>query len=162
MRVVISREAHARDLPLPSYATAGASGADLSAAIPADLTLRPGERASVPTGIRLAIPVGYEGQVRPRSGLAARLGLGMVNAPGTIDSDYTGEIAVIVINLGQAPFTIHRGDRIAQIVFAPVARAEWEDASEGPLPQTARGTGGFGHTGVRPPGDSDLDTAPHN
>ncbi|MBV9848509.1 MAG: dUTP diphosphatase [Armatimonadetes bacterium] len=155
MRVAVSREPHARDLPLPSYATPGASGMDLYAAVPVSLTLDPGRRALIPTGIRIAVPDGCEAQVRPRSGLAARLGLGLVNAPGTIDSDYTGEITVIVINWGDSPITLRRGDRIAQLVFAPVVRAEWEDLGDGPLPGTARGAGGFGHTGghsgLRPP-----------
>ena len=152
MRVAIFREPRARDLPLPRYATAGASGADLHAAVSEDLTLRPGERASVPTGIRIAVPSGFEAQVRPRSGLAARHGLGMPNAPGTIDADFTGEICVLLINWGDAPLTIRRGDRIAQIIFAPVVRAEWEDVGDDLLPETARGAGGFGHTGVGLPG----------
>jgi dUTP pyrophosphatase len=148
MQVAIFQEIDARDLPLPSYATAGASGLDLYAALCDDLTLMPGAREMVPTGIRIAVPEGYEAQVRPRSGLAARYGLGMVNAPGTIDSDYTGEIAVLLINWGNAPVTLRRGDRIAQLVFAPVTRIIWEPLGEKPLPETVRGSGGFGHTGL--------------
>ncbi len=162
MRVAIFREAHARDLPLPDYATVGASGMDLHAAVSSDLILRPGERARVPTGICVAIPDGFEAQIRPRSGLAAGLGLGMVNAPGTIDSDYTGEIAAILINWGDAPITIRRGDRIAQIVFAPVARVLWEDTGDTPLTDTPRGNGGFGHTGLRPAKETEIDNAPDN
>jgi dUTP pyrophosphatase len=121
VRVAILQEPDATDLPLPSYQTAGSAGVDLYAAVKEALTLQPGERARVPTGIRIALPAGYEAQVRPRSGLAWRYGIGMVNAPGTIDSDYRGEVQVILINLGQEPFTIRRGDRIAQLVVAPVA-----------------------------------------
>jgi dUTP pyrophosphatase len=150
MRIAIFQEPHARDLPLPAYATAGSAGLDLYAALADELTLPPGARAVVPTGIRIAIPAGYEGQVRPRSGLAARHGLGMVNAPGTIDGDYTGEVAVILINWGDAPVTLRRGDRVAQIVFSPVARVIWEPAGEDGLPETGRGSRGLGHTGLRP------------
>lgn len=145
LRVQITQEPDATDLPLPSYQTDGSAGVDLYAAVQEPLTLQPGERALVPTGIRIALPPGYEAQVRPRSGLAIRHGIGMVNAPGTIDSDYRGEICVILINLGQEPFTIRRGERIAQMVIAPVARVEWELVPE--LPPTPRGDGGFGHTG---------------
>lgn len=145
LRVLITQEPDATDLPLPSYQTEGSAGVDLYAAVREPLTLQPGERALVPTGIRIALPPGYEAQVRPRSGLAIRHGIGMVNAPGTIDSDYRGEIQVILINLGQEPFTIRRGERIAQLVIAPVMRVEWERVPE--LPPTPRGDGGFGHTG---------------
>lgn len=107
--------------------------------------LQPGERRLIPTGIHIALPPGYEAQVRPRSGLALHHGIGMVNSPGTIDSDYRGEIGVILINWGSEPFTIHRGDRIAQLIVAPVAQIEWEECDQ--LPDTERGTGGFGHTG---------------
>ncbi|MCL5677041.1 MAG: dUTP diphosphatase, partial [Firmicutes bacterium] len=113
------------------------------------LTLAPGERALVPTGIRIAIPTGYEAQVRPRSGLALRWGVTLLNSPGTIDADYRGEVQVILVNLGKEPFTLHRGDRVAQLVFAPVARAELAEVTE--LDETERGEGGFGHTGVGPP-----------
>jgi dUTP pyrophosphatase len=145
--VAVERLDHARDLPLPSYATEGAAGMDLRAAVEEPVTLAPGERRLIPTGVRMAIPAGFEGQVRARSGLALRSGLGMANAPGTIDSDYRGEIGVILINWSDAPQTVARGDRIAQIVFAPVARAELREAAVGE--DTARGAGGFGHTGVR-------------
>ena len=120
---------------------------DLRALLPEPLTLEPGQRALVPTGLRLAIPPGYEGQVRPRSGLAAKYGISMVNAPGTIDSDYRGEVKVLLINLGQEPVTLHNGDRIAQLVIAPIARAQVVKVSE--LPDTDRGEGGFGSTGTR-------------
>lgn len=136
---------HGEGLPLPAYATEGSAGCDLRAAIEADLTLTPGGRALVPTGVALAIPPGYEGQVRMRSGLAHDHGLALLNAPGTVDSDYRGELRVIVANLGSEPVTIRRGDRIAQIVFAPVARAGFERVAE--LPKSGRDTGGFGSTG---------------
>jgi dUTP pyrophosphatase len=128
----------------PAYATAGSAGVDLCAACE-ELILEPGQRARVSTGLRLAIPEGYEGQVRPRSGLADRHGIGMVNAPGTIDSDYRGTIEVILINWGHEPFVIRRGDRIAQLVFSPIAKAQFEVVGE--LDPTRRGEGGFGHTG---------------
>lgn len=147
MRVRIQRLAAARDLPLPSPASPGSSGFDLRAALPETAVLGPGERLLVPTGLVLEIPAGWEGQVRPRSGLALRHGIGVVNAPGTIDSDYRGELAVILINLGTAPFPIQRGDRIAQLVIAPVARIEWEEAES--LGESERGAGGFGSSGVR-------------
>ncbi len=136
---------HARGLPLPRHATAGAAGADLVAALEEPLVLEPGERAAVPTGLVLEIPEGFEGQVRPRSGLALRHGLTVANAPGTIDADYRGELKVLLVNLGSAPVTLTRGDRIAQLVIAPVARAEFREVEE--LGGTARGTGGFGSTG---------------
>lgn len=148
LSIAIRRTPEAQDLPLPAYATAGAAGMDLHAALDAPLVLRPGERALVPTGIAIALPVGCEAQVRPRSGLALRLGLGMVNAPGTIDSDYRGEIGAILINWGEEPITLKRGDRIAQLVVAPVARVQWVDSGAEPLAPTARSAGGFGHTGV--------------
>ena len=130
---------------LPRYMTAGAAGMDLCAAIEETVTLTPGERRLVPTGLALAIPPGYEGQVRPRSGLALRQGLTMLNSPGTIDSDYRGEIGVIVINHGQQAAVLNPGDRVAQLVIAPVARAMLEERDE--LEGTLRGSGGFGHTG---------------
>ena len=137
-------------VPLPAYATAGSAGLDLSAALAAPVTLAPGERRLVPTGLALEIPEGFEGQVRPRSGLALRHGIGMVNAPGTIDSDYRGEIQVLLINFGDQPYTVQRGDRIAQMIVAPVARAELREV--GALAESRRGSGGFGHTDVeRPP-----------
>jgi len=131
---------------VPCYMTALAAGMDLHACLDAQLVLAPGERRLVPTGLAMAIPAGFEGQVRPRSGLALRHGIGMVNAPGTIDADYRGEIGVILINHGQAPFVIEHGDRIAQLVIASVVRAELEETAE--LDETLRGNGGFGHTGM--------------
>lgn len=147
MRVRIQRLAAARDLPLPTPASPGSSGFDLRAALPAPAVLGPGERLLVPTGLVLEIPPGWEGQVRPRSGLALRHGIGVVNAPGTIDSDYRGEVAVILINLGTAAFPIQRGDRIAQLVISPVASVDWEEAEA--LGESERGAGGFGSSGVR-------------
>ncbi len=144
--VRITRLPHGADLPLPAYETAGAAGMDLRAAVDAPVTLAPGERAAVPTGIAIALPEGYEAQVRPRSGLARRHGISMVNTPGTVDSDYRGEIQVTLINLGQEPFTLGRGDRIAQMVVAPVTRVAWDEVEA--LDETARGAGGFGSTGV--------------
>jgi dUTP pyrophosphatase len=155
MRVPIYREPDARDLPLPAYATAGASGMDLHAAVREDVAIPPGGRCVIPTGIRISVPDGFEAQVRGRSGLASRHGLGLVNAPGTIDSDYTGEIRVILVNWGDAPVTIQRGDRIAQLVFAPVVQAQWSDLGDSRLGPTSRGDGGFGHTGLRPPGEDE-------
>lgn len=146
INVLIQREPDTVDLPLPQYATPGSAGADLYAAVEQPLILQPGERRRISTGIRIALPPGYEAQVRPRSGLADRHGLSMVNAPGTIDSDYRGVIQVILINLGQEPIMIRRGDRIAQLVVAPVTRAVWQEVQE--LPETERAEGGFGSTGV--------------
>ncbi len=135
----------AEGLPLPAYETAGAAGMDLRAAIAEPVTLAPGERTLITTGLRLEIPEGYEGQVRPRSGLASRHGITLLNTPGTIDSDYRGLVQVVVINLGQEPFTIHRGDRIAQLILAPVTRVTVEAVDD--LAETERGEGGFGSTG---------------
>jgi dUTP pyrophosphatase len=135
--IEVVRLAHAEGLPLPAYETAHAAA----------LTLRPGERAAVPTGLAMAIPAGLEGQVRPRSGLALRAGVTCLNAPGTIDADYRGEVNVILINLGEADFTIRRGDRIAQLVIAPATSAVWNEVAT--LDTTARGDGGFGSTGGR-------------
>lgn len=131
---------------MPCYMSASAAGMDLCAALDAPLLLEPGARALVPTGLAMAIPVGYEGQVRPRSGLALRQGISMVNTPGTIDADYRGEIGVILINHGQEPVTINAGDRIAQMVIAPVVQAEIQLVED--LDETDRGVGGFGHTGL--------------
>jgi len=144
----VKRLAHAADLPLPVPQTAQAAGADLCAALDwhDDLVLQPGARELVPTGFAIALPPGYEAQVRPRSGLAARHGVTVLNAPGTIDADYRGEIEVILVNLGQAPVTFRRGDRIAQLVVAPVSRPEFIESAE--LDDTVRGTGGFGSTGM--------------
>jgi dUTP pyrophosphatase len=146
VKVLIQPTKEGLGLPLPEYATEGAVGMDLRAAVVKPVTLQPGERRLISTGIRIALPPGYEAQIRPRSGLAARHGIAMVNSPGTVDIDFTGCISVILINLGQEPFTVTRGARIAQMIVAPVARVEWEEVSE--LPATRRGEGGFGHTGV--------------
>jgi dUTP pyrophosphatase len=137
---------HGEGLPLPAYATGGSAGMDLAAAIADDLVIAPGGRAQVPTGLAFAIPDGYEGQVRPRSGLAARHGLALLNAPGTVDADYRGEVQVLLHNTGGEPFTVRRGMRIAQLVIAPVSRARL--AAVDALPPTPRGAGGFGHTGA--------------
>jgi dUTP pyrophosphatase len=146
VEVEVVRLPHGRDLALPDYATAAAAGADLLAAIDQPIELGPLERHIVPTGISIALPVGFEAQVRPRSGLAARNGVTVANAPGTIDADYRGEVGVILINLGREPFRITRGMRIAQLVVARHARAKWREVDE--LDRTARGAGGFGSTGV--------------
>lgn len=145
VEVAVRRLPGADDLPLPAYATPGAAGVDLYAAVTEPVTLLPGERLLVPTGISLALPEGYEAQVRPRSGLALKYGVTLLNTPGTIDADYRGEIKVIVINLGREPFVIRRGDRIAQLVVQPVSRIKWREVTR--LDATARGAGGFGHTG---------------
>ncbi|HEY3888632.1 MAG TPA: dUTP diphosphatase [Caulobacteraceae bacterium] len=147
--IEVVRLAHAEGLPLPAYETAHAAGMDLRAAIPEDapFDLRPGQRAAIPTGLTMAIPPGFEAQVRPRSGLAIRSGITCLNAPGTIDADYRGEVRVILINLGEEDFTIRRGDRIAQLVIAPVTNAAWNEVAT--LSETARGEGGFGSTGGR-------------
>ncbi|HAL84175.1 MAG TPA: dUTP diphosphatase [Rhodobiaceae bacterium] len=139
---------HGQDLPLPSYETSEAAGMDLRAAVPEDapLTLKPGAREPVPTGFAMAIPPGFEAQIRPRSGLALKHGLSLVNAPGTIDSDYRGEVRVPLINLGDEAFTVERGMRIAQLVIAPVAQAGFDEVTD--LSETERGAGGFGSTGV--------------
>lgn len=141
----ILRLPHAQDLPLPAYQTPHSAGMDLCAAVTEPLTIAPGERALVPTGFCIALDAGYEAQVRPRSGLALRHGITVLNAPGTIDADYRGEVAVILINHGHAAFTIQRGDRIAQMVVARVADVAWREESE--LPGSVRGQGGFGSTG---------------
>jgi dUTP pyrophosphatase len=143
--VPIVRLPSARGLPLPAYATEGSAGLDLAAAVESELTISSGERAAVPTGLQLALPEGFEGQVRPRSGLALREGIVLPNAPGTIDSDYRGEIHVILWNTGPQPFVVRRGDRIAQLVVAPIAHALLEEVPA--LAETERGAGGFGHTG---------------
>lgn len=135
------------DLPLPAYETPQAAGMDLRAALTEPVLLQPGQRQAIPTGLAIALPPGYEAQVRPRSGLARKAGISMVNSPGTIDADYRGEIMVLLINLGQEPFTVNRGDRIAQLVVAPVTRVTWEEVES--LDETERGSGGFGHTGVK-------------
>jgi len=147
MRVLIRVLPHGAGLPLPEYATPGAAGCDLRAAVSATLSIAPGERVLVPTGLALAIPEGFEGQVRMRSGLALRKGLILPNAPGTIDSDYRGELCVLLANIGAEPVEITRGDRIAQLIFAPVVRANLSPVVE--LPGTSRHTGGFGSTGEK-------------
>jgi len=143
IEVAIMRLANGQDLPLPAYETAGAAGMDLRAAEP--MVLKPGARCLLPTGIAIALPQGFEAQVRPRSGLAVKHGVTVLNAPGTIDCDYRGEVKVPLINLGQEDFQILRGDRIAQMVIAPVTRIAWAEASS--LAETARGAGGFGSSG---------------
>jgi dUTP pyrophosphatase len=144
--VRVRRLPHAEGLPLPSYATAGAAGMDLIAAIQDTVTVGPGERTLIPTGLTIALPEGYELQIRPRSGLALRHGITLPNTPGTIDEDYRGEISVIILNTGTEPFLIERGARIAQAVLAPVSRAAWLEVDR--LDVTARDAGGFGSTGA--------------
>jgi dUTP pyrophosphatase len=146
--VRLKRLAHAAGLDLPRYETALAAGCDIRAALPAgeELVLKPGERAMVPTGLAIALPAGWEAQMRPRSGLAAKFGIACVNSPGTIDADYRGELKIILINLGTDDFVIRRGDRIAQMIVAPAYQALFEEVDD--LDATARGAGGFGSTGV--------------
>lgn len=143
--VLVQRLPHAEGLPLPAYATPGAAGMDLLAAVGAPLEIPPGGRALVPTGLRIALPAGFELQIRPRSGLALRHGIVLPNGPGTIDEDYRGEVQVILLNAGAEPFTVERGQRIAQAVLAPVVRAVWHEVEM--LDVTDRGAGGFGSTG---------------
>lgn len=146
MRIGITRLTPATaDIPLPSYATDGSAGMDIRAAVEGDLVIPPGETVLVPTGFAIAVPPGYEAQVRPRSGLAIKHQVGILNSPGTIDSDYRGEVRIILTNFGKEPFHVRRGDRIAQMIIAPYVRAEWEEQAE--LESTSRGAGGFGHTG---------------
>ena len=145
-QVAVLRLPHSEGLPLPSYATAGAAGMDLLAAVAEPLTLLPGARVLVPTGLKIALPAGYELQIRPRSGLALKHGIVLPNSPGTVDEDYRGELQVIVMNAGVEPFTIERGMRIAQAVLAPVVRVGWAEVAV--LPETVRGEGGFGSTGT--------------
>ena len=144
--VSVTRLPHGADLELPGYETADAAGMDLRAAVKADMEIAPGARALVPTGLAIALPPGYEAQVRPRSGLALRNGISLVNSPGTIDADYRGEVGVIIINHGEETFTVTRGMRIAQMIVAPVTQAAWQEVNA--LPETARGAGGFGSTGT--------------
>jgi dUTP pyrophosphatase len=146
VKVEIKRLPDAADLPLPAYQTAHAAGMDLCAAVTADVILVPGARAVIPTGFSIALPPGYEAQVRPRSGLAAKNGVTVLNTPGTIDADYRGEIGVILVNHGREPFTVTRGARIAQMVVAPVSAVTWQETDT--LSDTERGAGGFGSTGV--------------
>ncbi len=145
--VHITPLAHSEGLPIPHYQTAHSAGVDLYAAVAADLIIEAGSWKLVPTGIAIAIPEGYEGQVRPRSGLALKHGIGMLNGPGTIDADYRGELGIILFNFSDRPFAVHRGDRIAQLVFARVEKAMFVKVDA--LSETARGAGGFGHTGVK-------------
>jgi dUTP pyrophosphatase len=144
--VALQRLSHGDGLPLPDYKSEHAAGADLCAAVREQLTLLPGARAQIPTGFSIALPLGYEAQIRPRSGLAIRCGVTCLNSPGTIDADYRGELQVVLANFGTEPFVVRRGDRIAQLVVGPVARAAFELVGE--LPPTERGSGGFGSTGV--------------
>jgi len=144
--VELVRLPHAEGLDLPHYASSGAAGMDLLAAIDSDMIIRAGERALVPTGLKIGLPAGYELQIRPRSGLALKHGITLPNTPGTIDEDYRGEIGVIILNTGREDFVVTRGMRIAQAVLAPVIRLTWVEVSE--LDETARGTGGFGSTGI--------------
>ncbi|MBU0477463.1 dUTP diphosphatase [bacterium] len=146
IKVEITRIPGAEDMPLPKYMTERASGMDLSAAVKEDMVLKPGEIKLVPTGVQIGIPPGYEGQVRPRSGLALKHGISIVNSPGTIDADYRGEVGVILVNLGEKDFLIRRGDRIAQLVINKVDRADLVYVDK--LTKTSRNTGGFGHTGL--------------
>jgi dUTP pyrophosphatase len=144
--VSVQRLSHGADLPLPAYATAQSAGLDLMAAISAEVTLAPGARQLIPTGLAIALPVGFEAQVRPRSGLALKHGITVLNSPGTIDADYRGEVQVLLINHGSKPFAIRRGDRIAQMVVAPVTQIAWKQVEQ--LNETERGSGGYGSTGV--------------
>ncbi len=144
--IQVRRLPHGAGLALPGYATPGAAGMDLLAAVAAPVSIAPGQRALIPTGLAIALPAGFELQVRPRSGLALRNGIVLANSPGTIDEDYRGEVQVIVLNAGEAPFTVERGMRIAQAVVAPVVRAAWQEVDR--LDDTTRSTGGFGSTGT--------------
>lgn len=144
--ISFKRLEHAADLPLPSYESEHAAGMDIRAALEDSITLAPGERSLIPTGLQMALPVGYEAQIRPRSGLAYRDGITMLNTPGTIDADYRGEVKVLAINLGETPCEIQHGDRIAQMVIAPVVQGTPEEVDS--LPESKRGSGGFGSTGI--------------
>ena len=156
VRVRVTRRPGCEDIPLPTRETPGAAGYDLRAAVEADVALAPGARALIPTGLSIELPEGTEAQVRPRSGLALEFGIVLPNAPGTIDSDYRGEVKVILWNTGEKAFTIRRGDRIAQLVISPVVRAAWEEVTT--LETTRRGSGGFGHTGRRLPNERDVES----
>jgi len=146
VKIRISRiGTHGNDIPLPSYSTAGSSGMDIRAAVEEDIAVGAAETVLIPTGFQVEIPPGYEAQVRPRSGLALKHDIGVLNSPGTIDADYRGEVKIILKNFGREEFVIHRGDRIAQLVICPVIRAEWEEVDA--VDETSRGSGGFGHTG---------------
>jgi dUTP pyrophosphatase len=146
--VAVTRLPHGTDLPLPAYETAGSAGMDLRAAVDDPVRIEPMERKIIPTGLAIGLPVGFEGQVRPRSGLALKHGITVLNAPGTVDSDYRGEVGVLLINLSGEAYTVNRGDRVGQLVVAPVATAKWLETQG--LDDTARGLGGFGSTGEGP------------
>ncbi len=146
VKISVQRLPHGADLPLPAYATAQSAGLDLMAAIEGDIALAPGARQLVPTGLSIALPAGYEAQVRPRSGLALKHGITVLNSPGTIDADYRGEVKVLLVNHGAEPFVLKRGDRVAQMVVAPVTRIAWSVVET--LDETARGAGGYGSTGI--------------
>ncbi len=148
VEVAVTRLPHGAGLPLPDYRSEAAAGLDLLAAVEDVLELAPGAWAPIPTGLAVALPAGFEAQVRPRSGLAAEHGVTVLNSPGTIDADYRGEVRVVLVNHGRAPFAVSRGMRIAQMVIAPVSRAQWRPVEA--LPESARGEGGFGSTGVGP------------
>ena len=148
--VAVTRLPGNDDIALPRYETEQSAGLDLAAALPETVVLDPGARATIPTGLAIALPPGYEAQIRPRSGLAARSGITVLNAPGTVDADYRGEVKVVLANLGDAPFAVERGMRIAQMVVAPVTRIAWDEMEA--LPGSARGAGGFGSTGTGPAG----------
>ena len=148
--VAVTRLPGNDDIALPRYETEQSAGLDLAAALPETVVLDPGARATIPTGLAIALPRGYEAQIRPRSGLAARSGVTVLNAPGTVDADYRGEVKVVLANLGDAPFAVERGMRIAQMVVAPVTRIAWDEMEA--LPGSARGAGGFGSTGTGPAG----------
>jgi dUTP pyrophosphatase len=145
--VAVTRLPHAQGLDLPAYATEHSAGMDLCAAVTNDIVIKAGERVLIPTGLAIALPDGFEAQIRPRSGLALKNGLSVLNSPGTIDADYRGEVQIILANLGQEDFTVTRGMRIAQMVVAPYTRVKWDDVES--LNETARGAGGFGSTGLR-------------
>ena len=147
VQISITRLPHGQDLPLPTYETDQSAGMDLRAAVETEIEILPGGRALVPTGFKIALPRGFEAQIRPRSGLALKNGITLPNSPGTIDADYRGEVGIILLNAGTEPFIIHRGDRIAQMVIAPVLQAGWVEVAT--LDETARGEGGFGSTGVK-------------
>lgn len=144
IKVYIQKIAGNEDIPLPKYMTGKAAGMDIFAAVPSDETILPGQRRKIPTGIAIALPEGYEAQIRPRSGLAIHQGITLLNSPGTIDADYRGEVALIIINHGSEPFVVQRGMRLAQMVIQRVCQAQWVESSN--LDETARGNGGFGHT----------------
>jgi len=144
--IEITRLPHGADITLPSYETTGSAGMDVRAAVSERVEIAPGARSLVPTGFKMALPIGFEAQIRPRSGLALKKGVTLPNTPGTIDADYRGEVGIILMNLGEEPFVIERGDRIAQMVIAPVTQAVWTEVSS--LNETVRGEGGFGSTGV--------------